>query len=632
MSEQVDVFGATYEKDEVIFREGDSGDKMYLIQSGAVEITKNLGGEETVLAVLGPGEFFGEMALIDPQPRSATGKAVIASRLIQLTRKSILDRIRQDQGITLHLLQGLSQRIKNTSKTLELLRKELIETSTEQSEYSYAEENGENSVQKTDIEIVKRDMPTGHQEGSPPSGGSSSESLQLLAESISNSGTEIEWRRYQPNDIIFEQNDPGDCMYFISKGLVEISLDRDGAKTPLSILGVNDCFGEMALVTGNPRSARAMTLEATVVLPLSRETFQKHVQSHPEMAFHLLRVMVQRLRLNLEALENPWEAPVTLERILPPYIQKNSRVTAGFLSLSTCGGCPAVLLENPDDLANLLEKVEILYCPMLTDETEILEVDVVFIDGAVRTADDLDTLLEARRKSCYLASWGTCSTYGGIPAMANRFEIEELIEESFGESADTLSFYLSGSKRSHVEVSKEGGVEFLRKVGKVGDFVMVDYFIAGCPPSQSHLSDLIFELVGEPPEKKKAKLVCAICGRKSQKGELEQMKLFPNNEESPAHCFVSLGIVCMGSTTRGGCNALCPKNGLPCWGCRGPSDVTIKKMVDGKDHQVVIQDLLAKRSKLGNESIQEALNILSYRGNRPYIYDPYLLNIIERLK
>jgi CRP/FNR family cyclic AMP-dependent transcriptional regulator len=59
MSEQVDVFGATYEKDEVIFWEGDSGDKMYLIQSGAVEITKNLGGEETVLAVLGPGEFFG---------------------------------------------------------------------------------------------------------------------------------------------------------------------------------------------------------------------------------------------------------------------------------------------------------------------------------------------------------------------------------------------------------------------------------------------------------------------------------------------------------------------------------------------------------------------------------------------
>lgn len=109
------------------------------------------------------------------------------------------------------------------------------------------------------------------------------------------------------------------------------------------------------------------------------------------------------------------------------------------------------------------------------------------------------------------------------------------------------------------------------------------------------------------------------------------MKIFPDTEETTDHCFVSTGIVCMGSTTRGGCNASCPKNGLPCWGCRGPSDMTIKKMVDGKDHQAVIEGLLAKRSKLEHESIQEALNVLSYRGNQPYTYDPFLLNVIERL-
>ncbi len=231
----------------------------------------------------------------------------------------------------------------------------------------------------------------------------SSEPLQLLAESISKTGTEVEWRRYQQNDIIFEQNDPGDCMYFISKGFVEISLDRDGTKTPLAILGENDCFGEMALVTGKPRSARARALEDTVVLPLSRKIFQAHVQSHPEMEFHLLRVMVQRLRLNLEALENPLEAPVVLKRVLPPRIQKESRVTAGFLSLSTCGGCPAVLLENPDELVNLLQKVDIKYFPMLTDETEILDVDVVFVDGAVRTEDDLENLLRICRRAFILS-------------------------------------------------------------------------------------------------------------------------------------------------------------------------------------------------------------------------------------
>ncbi len=167
MSEQIDVFGATYEKGEVIFREGDPGEKMYLIQSGAVEITKILGGKETVLAVLGPGDFFGEMALIDPQPRSATGKAVIKCRLLPLTRESILDRIRQDQGIALHLLQGLSQRIMNTSKSIELLRRELIEPPTEQGVSPDDEENGENVVLGVPIEIQKMDMTTEDQEEFP---------------------------------------------------------------------------------------------------------------------------------------------------------------------------------------------------------------------------------------------------------------------------------------------------------------------------------------------------------------------------------------------------------------------------------------------------------------------------------
>ncbi len=68
---------AKFKKGEIVFREGDSGNKMYIIQSGAVEVIKKIGDDdEVVLAQLKKGDFFGEMAIIDNLKRSATIKAV----------------------------------------------------------------------------------------------------------------------------------------------------------------------------------------------------------------------------------------------------------------------------------------------------------------------------------------------------------------------------------------------------------------------------------------------------------------------------------------------------------------------------------------------------------------------------
>ena len=60
MNQGEDLFGITYEKNDVIFREGDMGDNMYIIQSGAVEISHTKDGHKHVLAILESGNFFGE--------------------------------------------------------------------------------------------------------------------------------------------------------------------------------------------------------------------------------------------------------------------------------------------------------------------------------------------------------------------------------------------------------------------------------------------------------------------------------------------------------------------------------------------------------------------------------------------
>lgn len=131
------------------------------------------------------------------------------------------------------------------------------------------------------------------------------------------------------------------------------------------------------------------------------------------------------------------------------------------------------------------------------DQEQILETDIAVVDGAVRTREDEEKLNEARRKSRFLVAWGTCAAFGGLPALANAFELEELIEETCGQTIDPYSYYLKG------KISPAGRHDFgieehlLRKVKKLSDVVRVDFYLPGCPPMTSLLKNLLQELQGE---------------------------------------------------------------------------------------------------------------------------------------
>ena len=118
MSLGADIYGVVYKKGEIICREGDLGDFMYVIQSGAVEISRKNGSQEVVVAMLEQGDFFGEMALLDRQPRSATVKTLCRTRLLPLTQDSFLSRAHEDPEISLRLIKALSQRIHKTNRLL----------------------------------------------------------------------------------------------------------------------------------------------------------------------------------------------------------------------------------------------------------------------------------------------------------------------------------------------------------------------------------------------------------------------------------------------------------------------------------------------------------------------------------
>jgi CRP-like cAMP-binding protein len=85
---------------------------MYAIQEGQVAVLREQGGQEVLLMVRGPGEFFGEMAIFDRQARSATVRALSQVRLLTVDKENLLRRITEDPTLAFRLLQHMSTHIR----------------------------------------------------------------------------------------------------------------------------------------------------------------------------------------------------------------------------------------------------------------------------------------------------------------------------------------------------------------------------------------------------------------------------------------------------------------------------------------------------------------------------------------
>lgn len=114
--------GKLYADGEVVIRQGDVGENMYVIQEGKVRITMSRDGVETQLRVMGKGEFFGEMALFDREVRSATVRADGPARILTVDRHSLLRRIQEDPSLAFRIIETMSGRLRELSSEIADLR------------------------------------------------------------------------------------------------------------------------------------------------------------------------------------------------------------------------------------------------------------------------------------------------------------------------------------------------------------------------------------------------------------------------------------------------------------------------------------------------------------------------------
>ena len=101
---------ASFEPGQVVFRQGETGDCMYFIQSGTVEVVRSENGTESVVARLSLGQYFGEMALLDSQPRNATVRTVTASKLVLLGKQNFLAMLRVMPSTREDILKTVQER------------------------------------------------------------------------------------------------------------------------------------------------------------------------------------------------------------------------------------------------------------------------------------------------------------------------------------------------------------------------------------------------------------------------------------------------------------------------------------------------------------------------------------------
>jgi len=231
---------AAYEMGEVLIRQGDEGDKFFVIQTGTVEVlAEDPEGGQRVLAYLRSGDYFGEIALLANVPRTATVRAVTPVGLYSL--------VREDFEEATVAIGSSSEQMVDTIMDIRRLR---------------------------GIPIFK-----GRSEGE----------LSVLL-------TKLELRTWNPEAVVFQQGDAGDKFYVIRSGEVAIEVsDNGGPAREVATLRGGEYFGEIALVSEVPRTASARVKAEAELWALAKDDFLELFEASQLTAQALKRTASRRL-------------------------------------------------------------------------------------------------------------------------------------------------------------------------------------------------------------------------------------------------------------------------------------------------------------------------------------------------
>lgn len=274
--------------------------------------------------------------------------------------------------------------------------------------------------------------------------------------------------------------------------------------------------------------------------------------------------------------------------------------------LSVCGGCHVAIVDLHNLILNMLDYVEILRCPVLTDIKDYPHADIGLLAGAIRSEHDRKAALKMRKSCKTLIAFGTCAVYGGISGAGCLHSKGEVFDTVYKSNVSTLNNGIvpdPGNPDMDIPHLEDTVVP----VDKV-EGVKVDFYIPGCPPHPYFIARALSALITGRVPATDYQTVCTRCKRemKQRKDGDRAIKRFTqsiDDKEKEKTCFLSQGYLCFGSVTVDRCYAPCPQKGMICTGCCGPTDQILRE--PNRDIRIELAEQMALLTSIKDEDIDD---------------------------
>jgi CRP-like cAMP-binding protein len=277
----------TFSNGEVIIKEGDSGNSFFQILEGNATVYKNYGKDDQVkLTVLTPGQYFGEMAVIETYPRSSTVVADGDVKVVEIPGEDLNTYYRENPDEIVSIMKHLGNRLKQL--TADYNEAKGLFTDIEKG----AVEKKSDSI----LTKLKKHI-SFYMSGKGNLSKPSAEALRESKDVVSKGGVE-NVETYSKGQIIFKQGEVGKCMYMVHGGIIGIysNYGKDN-EVKLTELFPVECFGEMGMISDESRSATAVALtDDTTVEIIYADDLKDLIITYPVKVDMILRHLSHRLR------------------------------------------------------------------------------------------------------------------------------------------------------------------------------------------------------------------------------------------------------------------------------------------------------------------------------------------------
>jgi F420-non-reducing hydrogenase small subunit len=269
-----------------------------------------------------------------------------------------------------------------------------------------------------------------------------------------------------------------------------------------------------------------------------------------------------------------------------------AKVPVSFEWLSGCSGCELSVVDLHEKLLKVLDAIDIVRLPILMDVKGYPKAAVGIITGALRTEHDVECAHQMRKSCDKILAFGICAMYGGPQGSGYAHTLDELKDAAYRRNPTTTTDF----------VPDQGVPKLLEEGVKPLDAAInVDLYLPGCPPHPYYVFEALSALLqGRAPEFGHHN-VCFQCNRRMKHSETTGIRRVHQVDVDRETCFLTQGVLCMGSATLDRCLAPCPTSGLPCTGCAGPSESIV--LEPNRDIRTEIAERMSRMTKIPREAI-----------------------------